>query len=218
MVYWTDYVARADTTMNYFGKTGVDREGLWAHTLEMEVGITERFMVAAYMDFEQPSGEAFKYVQSRIVAARYRFGEPGEHFFDTAIYMEYYLPRPDYQNDPKEKLEARLILERPIGKGALRINTIFEKVTSGPKIDEGVEVEYGISYYAPWNGRLSLGLEYYGGLGELAAVTPGAQKHYLVPALTWKFTDHLKWNVGIAAGLTDASDDVVIKSLLEWEL
>ena len=218
LVYWTDYVARSQRTMDYFGQTGVARQGLWSHTLEAEVGITDRFMVAAYFDFEQPPGEAFKYVQTRIVAARYRFGEPGEHFFDTAIYLEYYLPEVHYQNRPREKLETRLILERQLARSTLRINANFEKITSGPDIDEGLEFGYGISLYTPWSDRLSLGLEYYGGLGELAHVNPAAQKHYLVPALTWRFSKSLKWNVGVAAGLTDASDDVVVKSLLEWEL
>ncbi len=55
-------------------------------------------------------------------------------------------------------------------------------------------------------------------LGHLASPAPGCQKQYLVPAMTYRLGEHLKRNLGIAAGLTDASDDVVIKSLLEWEL
>ena len=67
--------------------------------------------------------------------------------------------------------------------------------------------------------RLQWGVEIYGDLGELVDIkTSRKQKHYLVPALTYKINKALKWNVGTAFGLTDASDDVVIKSLLEWEL
>jgi len=40
----------------------------------------------------------------------------------------------------------------------------------------------------------------------------------VVPAISWKLALALKWNVGTAFGLTDASDDLVIKSILEWEI
>ncbi|HEC12954.1 MAG TPA: hypothetical protein ENI80_06825 [Acidiferrobacteraceae bacterium] len=219
LVYWTDYVAKSDNTMNYFGKTGVKREGLWSHTLELEYGLTDRLTVAAYADFEQPSGEDLKYIQTRVVAARYRFGEAGKRFFDTALYVEYYFPNQNYQGEAKEKIEARLILEKKINGKTLRINPKLEKVTSGPDVDEGLEFEYGASLYGPWTSKLQWGLELYGSLGELSNTKPwDKQKHYIVPAMTYKLSKHLKWNIGAAFGLTDASDDLVFKSLLEWEL
>lgn len=219
LVYWADYVAKSDTTMDYFGKTGVKREGLMSHTLEIEYGLTDRFTIAAYADFEKPPGEDFKYIQTRVVAARYRFGEAGERYFDTALYVEYYLPDPDYQGIAKEKIEARLMLEKKINDKTLRINPKLEKVTSGPEVEEGLEFEYGASLYGPWTARLKWGLELYGSLGELVNIkSRDKQKHYIVPALTYKFTKQLKLNVGTAVGLTDASDDLVFKSILEWEL
>ncbi len=219
LVYWTDYVWKSDNEMNYFGATNVDREGLWGHTLEVEYGITERFMIAAYVDFEKPSDEDIKYIQSRIVTARYRFGDPGERFFDTAIYVEYYLPDPDYLGMGKEAIEGRLILEKDIGDKTLRLNPRLEKVVSGPDVEEGLEFEYGARLYGPLTTNFKWGLELYGSLGELVDFKPvDKQKHYIVPALTYKISHSLKWNLGAALGLTDASDDVVIKRLLEWEL
>src|SRR3569832_1255028 len=92
LVYWTDYIASSDLRMPSFGKA-VDREGLFSHTLEVEYGITDRWTIAGYADFEQPSGERLEFVQWRAVFARYRFFERGARFFDTAIYLEYYIPR-----------------------------------------------------------------------------------------------------------------------------
>ncbi len=218
LVYWTDYVAKSDNKMKYFG-TEADRESLWAHTLEVEYGVTDRFMLAAYADFEQPSGEDFEFVQSRIIAARYRFGEQGERFFDTALYVEYYLPRTGWQGKANEKAELRLILEKDIGSNTLTLNPRIEKATSGPDVAEGIEFEYGVSFYSAWHGHFKWGLEAYGSIGEFVDLKPkDKQKHYLVPALTWKVGHKLKWNLGSAFGLTDASDDVVIKSILEWEI
>ncbi len=218
LVYWTDYVLQSDQKMKYFGQT-VDRESLWAHTLEVEYGVTDRFMLATYLDYEQPDGEDFEFVQARIIAARYRFGEPGEHAFDTALYVEYYLPRESWQGEAKEKAELRLIMEKDLGGSKLTLNPKFEKVTSGPGIEEGVEFEYGVSLYSKWRGAFKWGLEVYGGIGEFVNLKPmDQQKHYLVPAATWKVAEHLKWNLGAAFGLTGAADDVVLKSILAWEI
>ncbi|MBI5197509.1 MAG: hypothetical protein HZA19_02755 [Nitrospirae bacterium] len=219
LVYWTDYVIRSDNTMSYFGKTGVDREGLFGHTIEVEYGVTDHWTIAGYLDYEQPSGEDFKYIQTRAVVSRYRFFEKGHHFFDGAVYLEYYIPDPAYAG-AKEKLEARIILEKDLGRAVLILNPILEKVLSGADVEEGLEVEYGAGLYLKTNSRLNPGLEIYGkGMGELVNFkSSDQQKHYIVPVLKWKLTDRLGWNIGLAFGLTDAADDLIAKSILEWEL
>lgn len=217
LVYWTDYVVDSDLNMPYFGNT-VERDGLLAHTFEVEYGFTDRWTASLYLDYEDPSGGDFESVQARVVAARYRFGEPGTRFFDTAVYFEYIMPDPDYQG-AKEKLETRFILEKQLGVHTLRLNPKLEKVTSGPDVEEGLEFAYSASIYRPLQERLQVGLEMHGELGELVDTrSPDDQEHYLVPAATFELMDHLEWNIGAAIGLTNASDDLVFKSILEWEL
>lgn len=216
IVYWADYVARSDNTMPYFGAT-VDRDGLWANTLELEYGATDRLTLSGYLDTEQPSGDKFKYVQSRV-GGRYRLADAGHDSFAKALYLEYYLPDPKYQG-AQELIEVRLLLERQVGWGNLRINPKIEKKTSGPDITEGLEFEYAASLYRPVGTGVDLGLELYGAIGELVNTKPlDQQEHYLVPALNIKLPDGLSWNIGVAVGLTKASDDVVVKSILEWDL
>lgn len=61
-------------------------------------------------------------------------------------------------------------------------------------------------------------VEFYGAVGELFDAEPfEEQEHYIVPALALRVGEHLKWNVGAAFGLTRAADDLVLKSILEWE-
>lgn len=218
LVYWTDYVAASDRPMAFFGET-VDREGLWAHTFEIEYGVTDRWTIAGYADFEQPSGENLEYIQWRGVVARYRFFEKGERFFDPAIYLEYYFPDPAYTGEAKERIEARLILEKQIGATVLRLNPKVEKVLSGPDVEEGLEFEYGASLYMNLTPQVRPGIEIYGGIGEFANFkSSDDQQHYVVPAVTWKLLPNVSWNLGVAFGLTDASDDVVVKSILEMAL
>jgi hypothetical protein len=217
LVYWTDYVASSDLQMPFFGET-VDREGLWAHTLEVEYGVTDRWTIAGYADFEQPSGERFEFVQWRAVFARYRFFERGERFFDTAIYLEYYFPRAEWRG-AGEKLEARLILEKRLGPAVLRLNPKLEKKVSGTDVEEGVEFEYGVSLYAGLTPVLRPGIEFYGGMGEVANFkSRNEQEHYIVPAVTWQLRPNVAWNFGVAFGLTHASDDLVVKSIIEFGL
>lgn len=217
LVYWTDYVADSDGTMEFFGSQ-VERDGLLSHTFEVEYGFTDRWTASLYFDYEDPSGADLELIQSRIVAARYRFGEPGERFFDSAIYFEYIMPDPDYQ-EPKEKLETRIILEKQLGAHTLRLNPKLEKVTSGVDVEEGLEFAYSASLYRPLKERMEVGLELHGEFGEIVNTrSPDEQEHYVVPALSYELMQHLEWNVGLAFGLTDASDDAVVKSILEWEL
>lgn len=215
LVYWTDYIVGSDGRMPFFGKAA-DREGLFAHTFEIEYGVTDRWTVAGYADFEQPSGESLKFVQWRAVFARYRFFERGARFFDTAIYLEYYFPDAGWHGESNEKVEARLILEKPLGPAVLRLNPKLEKTVSGPDVEEGIEFEYAASLYAGLTPTLRPGIELYGSMGEVSNFKSGdAQEHYLVPAVTWRLFPHVAWNVGVAFGLTDASDDLTIKSILE---
>ncbi len=218
LVYWTDYVAKSGQDMNFFGDV-VAREGLRGDTLEVEYGVTDRFTIAGYIDFEQPRGKNIEYIQSRVVALRYRFGERGAGLFDTAVYVEYYLPNQDYQSKKKEKIEARVILEKNFRDFNLRINPKFEKVVSGPDVEEGIEFEYGLSLYWRAAAPVQLGLEFYGGIGELTNIKPTEeQKHYIMPALKYDITNKLEWSVGTGFGISNAADDIVIKSILEWKV
>lgn len=215
LVYWTDYIAASDLRMPFFGKT-VDREKLWTHTFEVEYGVTDRWAIAGYADFEQPSGEGLKFIQWRAVVSRYRFFEKGQRFFDTAVYLEYYLPDPSYVGAPQEKIEARLILEKEIGPVTLRLNPKVEKVWSGPDVGEGLEFEYGAGLYAALTPQVKAGLEVYGIMGEFVNFkSPRDQEHYIVPAVTWKIFPRVTWNLGVGFGLTKASDDLIVKSIIE---
>ncbi|MBI3802141.1 MAG: hypothetical protein HY282_00060 [Nitrospirae bacterium] len=215
LVYWTDYIAASDLKMPFFGKN-VDREGLWNHTMEVEYGITDRWAIAGYLDFEQPSGEGLKYVQWRAVVARYRFFERGERFFNPAIYLEYYFPSAGLTGEPNEKLEARIILEKQIGPTVLRLNPKLEKTLSGPDVEEGLEFEYAASFYARWTATLEPGIEFYGNMGEVTNLkSRDQQQHYIVPAISWRVLPQVDWNFGVAFGLTKASDDLIVKSIIE---
>ena len=97
LVYWTTYIQSSDEHYDFFGKS-VSRDGLMAHSFEVEYGLSNRFTVAAYVDFEHPEDGVFKRTRTKAVLARYRFYEKGSRPIDLAVYFEYIFPRKEYKN------------------------------------------------------------------------------------------------------------------------
>lgn len=216
LVYWFDHVLQSGGTYNFAGRPPmpVEKEGLSRHSLELEYGVTDRWTVSEYLDFEDHPDASFEYVQFRAVVSRYRLFEPGERLFDTALYFEYYIPTTAY--DRSEKVEARLIFEKTFAPVNVRINPIFEKAFSTSDVEEGVEFEYAVGVYAPM-GSVRLGLEFFGALGEFADWKPwDAQSHYVFPAAKFHLgpTDV---DFGVGVGLTQASDDLLVKTIVSYE-
>lgn len=215
LVYWTNYVAKGSGDITYFGRT-VDEDGLWRHTFEVEYGLTDRWTVAFYADFEQPSGEDLEYIQSRAVFLRYRLFERGERFFDPALYMEYYLPYQKYSED--EKLEARLILEKSAGPVNVRLNPIFDKILSGHDVEEGLEFEYGLGFYLEEVEGITPGVEFFGELGQIGDFKKlDDQEHLAFGTLKLELPMHLEFETGVGFGMTNHSDDVVVKGIFSYE-
>lgn len=217
LVYWFDHVLQSGASYDFADRpttTVVDKEGLSRHALELEYGVTDRWTVSGYLDFEDHPDASFEYVQFRTVMSRYRLFEAGERLFDTALYFEYYMPNTAYGRS--EKLETRLIFEKTFAPVNVRINPIFEKSLSAPDVDEGVEFEYAAGVYTPM-GPVRLGLEFYGSLGQFSDWKPwDAQTHYLFPAAKFPLgpTDV---DFGVGVGLTQASDDLLVKTIVAYE-
>ncbi|MBS3818925.1 hypothetical protein KGY73_05420 [bacterium] len=214
LVYWTSYIAQSDLSYSFFGKA-LDREGLWSHSLELEYGLTDRLTLAAYLDFESPSGENLHYVQTRAVFFRYMFAQKGEFFFDPAVYAEYYFPRKGYEDH--EELEIRLILEKDLGNFRVDINPIFEKVTSGAEVEEGLEFNYAVGLYYRKFHSIQPGIEFHGMMGEMVDFkSTERQQHVLFPTVDMRFGE-FHWHLGAGKGLTAKTDQWIFKSIISYE-
>jgi hypothetical protein len=217
---WNSYLPSSDISYDFFGKE-LSRQGLLAHSLELEYGLSNKFGVALYADFEDPKGGSLKFVRTKAIMAHYAFFDKGSRPVDIAIYLEYIINKKDYEES--EELELRLILEKDIGPFRIDFNPIFEKKTSGPEVDEGVELNYalGIYYlnneegvYATKNLVVQPGIEFYGKMGEISDFKSfGDQRHYIFPTVDLFIGQRIHWHTGIGFGLTGASDDITFKSI-----
>lgn len=225
--YWTTAVPKTDAGIEFFGPE-LPREGLWAHSVELEYGLSHSLTVGYYADFLDPADGEFRYVRSKFLM-RYRFADKHVLPIDIAFYGEYIIP--DYNFQDSEVFEVRLILEKDIGPFTLDLNPKFEKKTSGRDVGEGTEFGYSAGLYYE-NAGLGLitttsfyirpGIEFYGGMGMFSAPTAlDTHPHYVFPTLDLYFprwgTWAMHWHAGAGFGLTGVSDDLIVKSILTAE-
>lgn len=216
LVYWTTYIPSSDQSYSFFGDT-VSRQGLFAHSLELEYGITNNFTVALYLDFEQPKDQDFKWVGTKAVMMYYRLFQKNFLPVDLALYAEYKLPRKGYKNS--EEIEFKLIMEKDVKSHRFILNPTFEKKISGEDVTEGVEFVLNGAYTYVKNPMFQPRLEYYSKIGELHDFSPfGEQSNYIFPSFDLFFGKYgqFRWHAGVGFGLTDPADNIIIKSILAW--
>ncbi len=170
------------------------------------------------MDFEQPKGNDFRWIGTKAVMLYYRMFEKAQLPVDLALYAEYKLPRKGYKTS--EEIEFKVIMEKDISSHTFILNPTFEKKISGPDVEEGVEFALNGSYTFKKSGVFQPKLEYYSKMGELYDMhTFSEQKNYIFPSFDIFFGTHsmIRWHAGIGFGLTDPTDNIIIKSVISWE-
>ena len=213
LVYWFSATG-SDHQYSFFGEN-TDRQGLLAHSLELEYGLSNKWTAGLYLDFEHPDGHSLKHVATKALMFHGRFWEKGERPVDLGLYVEYILPRKSYKNG--EQIEIKWILEKDFGFNSIVLNPTFEKVISGPDADEGVELAINGGWYYRKSLKFQPGVEFYSKWGELQDLSPvNNSKTYIFPAIDIIFGTHgrITWHTGAGFGLTDPADNFVFKSII----
>jgi len=216
LVYWTSYIPSSDHSYTFFGDS-VGRQGLMAHSFEIEYALTNRLTVALYADFEQPRGESIRWIRTKAVMLYYQILDKNLLPVDLALYAEYKLPRKGYKN--YEEIEFMLIMEKDIKTHRIVLNPTFEKKISGVEVTDGVEFILNGSYLYTGSQVFQPRLEYYSKMGELMGMDPySEQKNYLFPAFDLYFGKYgqFRWHAGVGFGLTNPADNIIVKSILSW--
>ncbi len=204
VTFWNDMnFAEADSDDSYHSK----------HQVEVEYGLLDKLQLAYYEVYTWDRTKDWERDEFKI-EAKGRFADAGQWPIDVALYTEY--KNPDGHRDlSSDELENKVILSKEFGPINLIGNVIFEK-----KLNTGDpwEFEYtaGVSYAV--TPRTRLGLEVKQGLGTDDHFTADdSQPFYLVPGIYTSLTPHVRLLVGPAFGLTRASDDLQLKSVVEIE-
>lgn len=202
---WSDFnFAEADNDDTYDFKQQV----------ELEYGLTDHLQAAYYevytwdrrKDWER---DAFK------LEAKYRFAEVGRWPVDVAVYTEY--KNPDGPRAARsDVIENKLILSKTLGSWNLVTNLVGEK-TINTHSDWAFEWTAGASYRLTPRARLGLELKETLGDADEFGLHRKDHQFYLIPNVALHVSEHLGILVGPAFGLTRASDDLQLKSIVEVE-
>jgi len=177
---------------------------------------TDRWATAIFAELEKPPGGSLK---TEAVAWEniLQLFEQGEKWIDAGLYGEY---EASTRGGP-DKIEAKVLLEKPVGNFVHTANLIFEKEI-GSGAEDSVELGYA------WRTGLRLmpefepSIEAFGEFGPIDDFKSGSQqKHNIGPVMRGLLgvfgTLHLRYELGYLFGLTDGSANGEIKWLLELE-
>jgi len=215
LVYWFGAVS-SDNSYNFFGEE-VSRDGLTAHSIELEYGLSNKWTVGFYLDFEQPKGEQLKHIKTKMLMFHGRFWEKGERPIDLGLYVEYILAQKDYKES--EEIEIKWILEKDLGFHRIVLNPTFEKKISGPDVEEGAELAINGGWYYNKSLTFQPGIEFYSKWGEMNdMVAVKNSKSYIFPTVDFAFGKNGRINLhtGVGIALTDPADNFVFKSILSF--
>src|SRR5881397_611221 len=186
VAYWFD--AFLDTPLTTSGP--FPRKHLLRHTGELAYGLTDRWSLEAYLDFEQPT-------------------QGGSEQF---TFVQYTLPRRQFEH--RDEIEWKLLLESRIEDFMIRLNPVWER-----EFNDASRVRFGYEHGLYWFAKPSvrLGVEGFGNFGPIGSFpTTNLQTHSWGPAVKFKF-GNVGWDLGMQFGWTDASDHVVFKSIVDFE-
>lgn len=203
--HWTSYVASSNTTYNHY-KRSYSRNQLVASSLEAEYGVGDHFVLAGYADFDDPKNGHLSFAQSRL-EARYRFGERFDHFVNTAVYLEYYMPAGSYSNSPE--VETRLILDKDFGDFRVVVNPTVTKYVKGSE-DRNWQPAVSTGIYYRRHKFLQPGIEYYENFHEHTVS--------FFPTIDLNFSGAVIWNLGVGFGSHEPADKLLVKSILQIDL
>lgn len=191
-----------------------NNEDLLRNSVELAYGITGRTEIAGYLDFAKPEDNGWSHAEDRL-RVRTRLFEKGQLPVDLGLYAELEFPRHE-ENDVE--LELRGVIEKDFGKWALDINPIFTKVVAGQDTAEGWELQHASSLIYHANERWHPRLDLFGDFGLINDFSDtDEQIHLISPAVDIELGKGFAVGVGVAFGLTDASEQQLLRTKLEWE-
>jgi len=226
-----------------FSNVGGSEPNYTAQVIELEYGVTDRWTTSLYFEGNKEEGENYQFGGWRF-ENRLRVFE-GNVFLNPVLYAEYEQLQPEHKylfevvgrageeeggdEGTEHELETRLILGQDVTD---RLNLAFNWINE-VNFDNG---EWAFGYAAGLNyvlfeheqhhsrgwqvKELIVGLELYGGLGDSAeglTLSGSETAQYAGINLKTEFANGFEFGLGGAFGLTDLSEDALLRTSLSYE-
>ena len=185
-------------------------------TLEVTHGFTQYFELAGYLvTAPYVPGDAGEFAGIRI-RPRLRFPKLSHFPFNVSVSFEVGFNASAFEPNTRT-LEFRPILERSDGRLYVSINPDLALALKGPDSGTAPAFEPGVKISWETVPRVAIGVEYYGAAGPITRFEKGSeQRHLLFPTLDLNVSPDWELNFGVGRGLTDASPQWVLKSIVGY--
>ena len=234
--------------LNSVSAIGSPRRGntFLASQMEFEYGATRWWSTAVYLDAQKTANESAVFTGYRW-ENRFRL-LPKEHWINPVVYVEFAhineanksmreIVGHDVEDDQTEpnaithgevekELELKLILSSHVKGWNIAENFIAEKPLGHDPWEFGYA--FGISrplaFVPSGTGcsfcreNISLGAEFYGGLGDTASLTTRNTSHYVAPVVAWKIANNTNVRHSPGFGLNDQSHRFLMRFALTYEI
>lgn len=181
---------------------------------ELTRGITAHWEVAGYLLAARRPDVGIEYAGWRL-RSRVRAPETWRLPVNVGLSIEYEGTRAAF-SESRRTLEITPIFERSFGALRLTVDPAFERDLGGETEDRGWEFEPRARGAVGVSRVVTLGLEYFGALGEVGEFLPaGRQVHQFYPSVDLRLGPEFTVNAGVGFGATNAGDRLVFKTRVE---
>jgi hypothetical protein len=185
-------------------------------TLEPSYGVTPFWEIGGYFQTTLRGDGHFDYSGVKL---RSKFVTPpkwNEHW-RLGLNLELSILPDTYDRD-RIGSETRPIIAWENETWMLVVNPILDQSLAGSGASDGPSFEPAATVLLKVQEKFGFGPEYYGNFGPIVSpLAPRAQQHYLYAVESLLFVKNLELQIGIGAGLTPASDPLVVKLITGYE-
>jgi hypothetical protein len=182
-------------------------------TLEITHGFNDTFETGFYIFTSARYDYGWSYVGSHI-RPRWRAPEKWKLPVGLSLSLEFGHQRRDFSTDTWT-LEVRPIIDKQLGRWYLAFNPTFDRSFSGTTEHEGFTFSPNVKISYDVTPKITLGVEYYGSLGETFNFDPvNQQQHQIFPTIDLNMGPDWEFNFGVGWGLTPGTDGLIVKAIL----
>ncbi|HLQ58129.1 MAG TPA: hypothetical protein VK113_01325 [Gemmatimonadales bacterium] len=200
-----NYANRGTTA---FDGSVAPRQGQVRFAGELTRGLTDHWEMSAYLLAAQVPTLGVRYAGWRL-RSRFRAPEEWRLPVKMGLSIEYEATRPAFSESVRT-FELTATLEHRIAGLQLLLGPTFERDLAGP--EHSFEFEPKARAGLDVSGAVTLGVEYYGSLGELK------RWHQVYPTADLRLGDDISLHLGVGFGGMTAGDRLVFKTAFEMPL
>jgi len=220
---YSPYVELGEAELELRGHTTDDddpaKDSQEKYKIEFGYGVTEKWFTSVFGEIEEEQPDNELEWEATAWENIFQLTDQGRYFVDFGVYLEYELT---HESNTPDKVEAKLLMEKPTGGFSHTMNLIWEhEVGSNAASGTG----FGYAWRTKWhyNPKFEPALEIYGDLGKWDNLDSRDNTDQRAgPVIGGEFAkqaDGSKWvyELGYLFGFTDAAPDGTLKFLIEYE-